>query len=82
MEVESGQMYPAPIKANTVVMCCIAIGDQLYTTRLVRGGHQGNLVLYKKPTALPNIDKVIELVSAYPVWTNIDLCNSITNRDR
>ena len=38
-----------------------------------------NLAIYKKQTPLPNIDKLIELVAAYPVWNKIDLADGYFN---
>ena len=35
-----------------------------------------SLAIYKKQTLLLNIDKLIELVAAYPIWSKIDLVNA------
>ena len=66
-EVESECIYIAPNDKNTVVMFCVAKRDQPDEPRFVTDCHLRNLAGYKKQTPLPNTDKLIELVAAYPV---------------
>ena len=65
-------MYPASNDIREVVMSCVAKQDQSDKLRFVRYCCLRNLGVYKKQTTLPNIDKQIELVAPYPVWSNID----------
>ena len=72
-EIKSGRMYPSPNNKNTVVMFCIAKQDQADKPSFVTDCRLRNLAVYKKQTPLPNVDKLIELVAAYPVWSKMDL---------
>jgi hypothetical protein len=72
-------MYPAPNDKNAVVMFCVAKRDQPDKPRFVTDCRLRNLAVYKKQTPLPNIDELIELVAAYPVWSKIDLADGYFN---
>ena len=72
-------MYPAPNNKNTVVMFCVAKRDQADKPRFVTDCRLRNLAIYKKQTPLPNIDKLIELVATYSVWSKIDLADGYFN---
>ena len=60
-------------------MFCVAERDQPYKPRFVTDCRLRNLAIYKKQTPLPNINKLIELVAAYPVWSKIDLADRYFN---
>ena len=72
-------MYPAPDNKNAAVMFCIIKQDQLDKPRFVTNCHLRNLAIYKKRTPLSNIDKLIELVATYSVWSKIDLADRYFN---
>ena len=72
-------MYSAPNDKNAVVMFCVAKQDQPDKPRFVIDCCLRNLAVYKKQTPLPNIDDLIELVAAYPVWSKIDLADGYFN---
>ena len=78
-KVESGRMYPAPNDKNTVVMFYIAKRDQPNKPRFVTDCHLRNLAIYKIQTPLSNIDKLIQLVTTYSVWSKIDLADGYFN---
>ena len=65
-EIKSGPMYPAPNDKHAVVMFCVAKQDQPDKPRFVKDYHLRNLAAYKKQAPLPNIDELMELVTAYP----------------
>ena len=72
-------MYPALNYKNTVIMFCIAKLDLLNKSRFVTDCHLKNLAVYEKQTLLSNIDKLIELVATYSVWSKIDLADGYFN---
>ena len=60
-------------------MFCVAKRDQPDKPRFVTDCRLRNPAVSKKQTPLPNIDKLIELVAAYPVWSKIDLADGYFN---
>ena len=78
-EIESGRMYTSLNDNNAIVVLCVANRDQLDKPRFVTDSRLKNLAVYKMQTQLPNIDKLIELVTAYLVWSKIDLADGYFN---
>ena len=76
---KSGHMYPALKDKNAVVMFFVAKRDQTNKPRFVTDCRFRNLAVYQKHTPWPNIDELIELVTAYPVWSKIDLADIYFN---
>ena len=68
-------MYPAPNNLNIVIMFCVVKWDQLDKPRLVTNHRLRHLAVYKKETPLPNIDKLIEVVPAYPGRSKLDMAD-------
>ena len=60
-------------------MFCVTKRDQLDKSSFVTYCRLKNLAVYKKQTPLPNNDELIELVAAYPIWSNIDLAGGYCN---
>ena len=58
-----------------MVIFCVAKRDQPDKPRFVTDCRLRKQAVYKKQTPLLNIDKLIELVAAYPVWSKIDLAH-------
>ena len=61
------------------IMFCVAKLNQQDKHRFVTDCHMRNLAVYKMQTPLPNIDKLIDLVAAYPVSHKIDLADRYIN---
>ena len=72
-------MYLAPIEQNIVIMFCVVKRNQPDQPRFVTDYYLRNFAIYKKQTLLPNIDKRIELVTTYPVWSKIYLVDRYFN---
>ena len=72
-------MCPAPNNKNAVVMFCVVKQYQADKPRFVRDCCLSNQAVYKKQTLLHNIDKQIELVAVYQVWSKIDLADRYFN---
>ena len=77
--MNSGRMYHAPNYKNAVIICCVAKQDQLDKPWFVTDCRLRNLTVYKKQTPLLNIDRLIELVAANPLWSKIDLADGYFN---
>ena len=60
-------------------MFCIVKRDQPDKPGFVTDYRLRNLAVYKKHTPLPNINKLIELVTTYPVCSKIDLADGYFN---
>ena len=78
-EIESRHLYLALNNKNAVVMFCIVKQDQPDKPRFVIDCRLRNLAVSEKQTALLNIDELIELVTAYRVWSKIDLADGYFN---
>ena len=77
--MKSVRMYPSPNDKNAVVMFCVSKRVQPDKPRFVTNCRLRKLGGYKKQTPLSNIDKLIELVATYPVWSKIDLADGYFN---
>ena len=60
-------MYTTPNDQNGVIMFCVTKQDQPNKPRFITYCGLKKVVLYKKEILLPNTNKLIELVAAYPV---------------
>ena len=78
-EIKPVRMHTAPNDKNAVLMFSVAKWDQAYKPRFVTYCRLRNPAVYKKQTPLPNIDMLIELVAAYPLWSKIDLADGYFN---
>ena len=56
-------------------MFCVSKRHQRDKPRFVTDCSLKNLAVYEEQILLPNIDELIELVAAHPVWSKIHLAD-------